>query len=472
MTAGTQETQAALPRHRLPAGILRGLARGAGGVAAVTRLVVAQHSKNVLAIRWLAELAEDVGHPQAALTRAALDALARLEGRAPEAVHRTLRDPMIGAWAMRTALRLHRAPSLTSQPGHLASVAVSAAARAGVPLSITLPGPVPGQHAVDLPTLGRAHLPPPRSGEHLSAIQARVEPGGRVELAYGAALLSLPTGLASDTPGWTTLPRFETASAGLAMRVRFDGTALAWPDDDRAETDPPSRADLLRLDAADRATLHRWHQRLAGGWDLLVRQHRRVAAETAAAITVIAPLRPPASGQSSGTFRGAFGCFALSLPPDDVTAAVTLAHEIQHAKLAALMDLVPLVRPGEARLFYAPWRDDPRPVTGLLHGLYAHLGVAGFWRRHLRAERPGQGRALAEVEYLRWRDACRQVAGVLRREPALTPTGEWIVAQLADVLGIWCRQDVVSDQARRAAAEIATRHRLRWTEQYGEGPSR
>ena len=29
---------------------------------------------------------------------------------------------------------------------------------------------------------------------------------------------------------------------------------------------------------------------------------------------------------------------------------------------------------------YVPWRDDPRPASGLLQGVYAHLGIARFRR--------------------------------------------------------------------------------------------
>ena len=59
--------------------------------------------------------------------------------------------------------------------------------------------------------------------------------------------------------------------------------------------------------------------------------------------------------------------------------ASVLVHECQHAKLNAVLDLIPLSRPDQAR-YYAPWREDPRPLGGLLHGAYAYLGVSDFWR--------------------------------------------------------------------------------------------
>jgi hypothetical protein len=36
--------------------------------------------------------------------------------------------------------------------------------------------------------------------------------------------------------------------------------------------------------------------------------------------------------------------------------------------------------PDDGHRYYVPWRDDPRPISGLLQGAYAYLGVTGFWR--------------------------------------------------------------------------------------------
>jgi HEXXH motif-containing protein len=60
-------------------------------------------------------------------------------------------------------------------------------------------------------------------------------------------------------------------------------------------------------------------------------------------------------------------------------------HENQHIKLSVLLDQMPVTHQsitlasGTCRS--APWRLDPRPVIGLLQGIYAYLGVTGFWRR-------------------------------------------------------------------------------------------
>jgi uncharacterized protein len=82
----------------------------------------------------------------------------------------------------------------------------------------------------------------------------------------------------------------------------------------------------------------------------------------------------------------------VALPEDGETLALLLIHEFQHVKPGAMLDLFELCDPVAAgRLFYAPWRDDPRPVEALLQGTYAHVGVTDYWRaRRHRAEGPSR----------------------------------------------------------------------------------
>ena len=58
---------------------------------------------------------------------------------------------------------------------------------------------------------------------------------------------------------------------------------------------------------------------------------------------------------------------------------MTLVHEFQHSKLSAMLDLVPLTDPDDHGRYFAPWRVDPRPLAGLLQGVYAFVGR----RRHV-----------------------------------------------------------------------------------------
>jgi HEXXH motif-containing protein len=208
--------------------------------------------------------------------------------------------------------------------------------------------------------------------------------------------------------------------------------------------------DALRVDP--RVDLGRWRERITEGWRLLARRHSAAAREFAAAVTVLTPLRSAEGGTSSATLADAFGCVFLSLGPDARSVAVTLAHELQHTKLVALMDLFPLLRPDPGERFYAPWRDDPRPLAGLLHGTYAHLGVAGFWRRERLHDPSGH------VEFARWRTAALDATATMLDSGRLTATGRALVTGMAGVLAGWAAEPVPPAALERARA-LADEHR-------------
>jgi uncharacterized protein len=158
-----------------------------------------------------------------------------------------------------------------------------------------------------------------------------------------------------------------------------------------------------------------------------------------------------------------FGAVGMSLPSDALTAAVTLAHEVQHAKLTALLDQVTMTRHDDGRRFYAPWRSDPRPVSGLLQGAYAYLGVSGFWRRQRHVE-TGNRAILAHAEFARWCKAAEGVARTLRESGALTREGNTFVAGMLTTLQSWNAESVplqALEIAKRNAAEHVRHWQLR-----------
>jgi HEXXH motif-containing protein len=444
-----------LPVHRLEPGLLDALAAG-GSAPAVRWLAGVRRSRTMILVRAVRDLAAAAGHPQAALARDGYAALARVHRVAPAAAEALLTAPAVGAWAASTAAALAgAAPAAgagsavaeagaaavagsaggsgltgSAAPGWLAVVAAAAALRGGVPLVLAVP--TDGRAALRLPGLGTAVLPEHAELEFWSD-------GERAELRGGRHAVDLPRRLHQPAPGWHPTPRVETAHRGSTLQVTLD--SLDGDGDGYGE---------LPLDW--------WQHRLAAGWRLLVRHHARVAAEVAAGIRMVAPLAASVGVLQSVTYRDAFGCVAMTPPPSARWVALTFAHEVQHAKLSVLTDVVALTRPDREALFYAPWRSDVRPVAGLLHGLYAHLGVAGFWRRQRRHEPPGKERFRAEVEYVRWREACEEAAATLRASQLLTPAGTRFVAAQERVLRRWAADNVPAAAAATARAE-ADRHR-------------
>jgi HEXXH motif-containing protein len=218
---------------------------------------------------------------------------------------------------------------------------------------------------------------------------------------------------------------------------------------------------------ARHARLDGWPEMFCAAWALLTRHHPEVAAEVAAMIRVVVPLRRPAEGQVSSSSPETSGAIAMSDPVDPVTLAVTIAHELQHVKLSALLDLVALTEPNDGTRFYAPWRDDPRPASGLLQGTYAYLGVAAFWQRMLA---DGAARSVptidGEFEYCRWRSAVASAAQTLLRSGQLTEAGEEFVSRMAVTLAERAAEPV-NERARARAMVANARHLVAWQSAYG-----
>lgn len=83
----------------------------------------------------------------------------------------------------------------------------------------------------------------------------------------------------------------------------------------------------------------------------------------------------------SGSASAMFGACFFAVTDEPLYVAEMLLHEFCHNKLRLLQDFVNLLIPeqlGPAR-FYSPWRDDPRPIDGILHGLFVFSTIARFW---------------------------------------------------------------------------------------------
>jgi uncharacterized protein len=428
-----------LAEHRIPAEVFASLANGGGGPEAVARLSAAQYSKHVLLVRGVMTEARARAHPEAPQARRAYDLLAAVQRHHPEAVDRILRHPSVGAWARQTVIALH-ADDPAAAPARLAAVAASAAISSGTVCDIDVPA---DQGVVTLPALGQAMLPPTVA---MATVQCHA---GGAEVAGGHAVVAIPPDPHSDAPGWLGLRDLTVEAGDQGLHVIID------------DLDPyrmPGVANLGRRLTAEEAA--HWRELLDGAWTVLVRHHRDVAEEVTRAISVFTPLLPPALGQSSATSRETFGSIALSTPPDPVTMAVTLAHETQHAKLSALLDLVRLTKPDDGSRFYAPWREDPRPVPGLLQGAYAYLGVTDFWRRQHHVE-IGDIAVEAAAEFAQWREAALTVTRTLLDSGRLTPSGETFASIMARQLDAWAHEPVPAT-ARALARERTNRHRDRW----------
>ncbi|SES33071.1 aKG-HExxH-type peptide beta-hydroxylase [Actinokineospora terrae] len=287
--------------------------------------------------------------------------LGELHAHDPVAVNRVLDDPVAGLWATSALLR-------RGMPGCLPHVVAAAAIRAGVVVDVREP------LTAVLPSLGT--LEPATGVVSTDRLRWKAFPAVRLAPGVTWTLGEWPFGL---------LPE------GLGV--------VAAPD------------------------LGRWREGLSGAWELLSADHPVLADELAVLVTAVTPLEPSDVGEASATVGDALGCVFLSLSGDAETMAVTLTHELHHAKLTVLMDLFPLFDLTDTRLFSVPWRTDPRPIAGLLHGTYAHLAITAFWHDRRRIASSPR----AHREFARWREATWTVARTLLDSGALTPLGRRFV---------------------------------------------
>jgi HEXXH motif-containing protein len=431
--------------HSVAPALFGAIAEGGGGADAVGVLAAAQRSKHVLLLAGVLGEAQAADYGQRRLADSGYELLAVVQRHDPGAADAVIRHSSVGAWATRTLRALRGGAALPgAEPAMLCAVAAAAAIRAGLPARIEVPV---HNGAVMLPSLGAA------AADGGSAV-VQNPPAGPAGVVSASRRVNVPPDPHHDAPGWSGLRRIAT------------GPLDALVDDVDPFRMPAARQLAPRLSSGWAGT---WAAAFREAWPLLERHHPGVAAEVAAAVKVIVPLETPPHGPVSSSSPEAFGAVAMSQPPDACTLAVTLTHELQHLKLSALLDVVTLTRPDNGRRFYAPWRDDPRPVDALLQGAYAFLGVSGFWRRQ-RLHEDGAAGIRAHAEYARWRAAAALATGTLRSSGGLTRHGMDFVQGMARTLRSWLA-DPVPEQALALARQQDQQHRDRWQSVHGPIPT-
>jgi len=316
-------------------------------------------------------------------------------------------------------------------------MAAAAAIQARLPAKIEVPASGAG---VLLPALGQAQL---------SAGTAVVRTAdSHAEVSAGHYRVEVPSDPYHDAPGWLGLRRLRAGPLSVLL-------------DDLDPFRMPSSTSLApRLGPAE---IRKLSTMLRQASLLLEAEHPAIAAELAETVKVVVPLSEERGGQASSSSSATFGAVALSQPPDRYVCAATLAHEIQHLKLSVLLDIVDLTLPDDGRGYYAPWRDDPRPIAGLLQGAYAFLGVTGFWQRQ-RAN--GAAGLTAHTEFARWREATARTIDTLLASGRLTPAGTDFAAGMLRTSDSW-RKDPVPAEAGAQARREAEHHLARWEADYG-----
>lgn len=445
-----------LTRHHVPVADLEAIATGRITAPTATRIAAAERSRRMLMLRALAaaeaERGTDEGEgPLPPLTRA-FDLLARAEAHDPQAVASVLGHPPVGVWAVRLLGRLRKGaepgpdePPLWREAGYAHALAAAAALRAGLPARVRVPARA---GRVILPTVGHAVLDDAPRGHDVATLET--DGRGTARVTLGPHALELPAAPHLPAPGW-----HPARLLGWTPREPGPGVLLDDADpyrDFRSPWPPPAPLTDAESDT--------WQRHLHDAARLLGARHPDAARTVPLVLSSLVPLPgTPRFRASSASYAEAFGSALVSLPRDAVDFAVTLVHESRHSVLNALSHQIQLVDraargPRQDTLLYAPWRSDPRPPWGLLHGTYAFTGVAGFWRTERHAL-TGPRAALAHFEFAVWREAVAIALRTLSAQPGLTPWGRRFVDGMARQAAPWADEDVPAEALAPAEAELA-----------------
>lgn len=445
--------------HVIPSAYFDDLAAGRGGPETVRFLRITEYSRRLLLLRALLDAIAATPGALGPLppVDTAWDVLTVAQQRVPEDFEELLLHPQIGVWLGHSLRRLRLTAwgdgPLWTDLGHLYAVCAVAALRAGLPLRTTVPL---RDGAVMFPTLGLARLPDrPRWGTADVVVAEgllRVDPhGARVgppEPLGPFGPFGAPDG---DTPGWQGLRVLRADVAGRPVTVWLDDID---PYRELSEPLPPQR---LGKDA-----LGRWQERFGLALDLLAASDPGMAAAMAEGLRTVAEVQPKGPWTVSSASSGdAFGGLLSSLPPDPAAFAVTLVHEFQHTKLGALIHLLTLEQDSGTERHYAPWRNDPRPLRGLLQGAYAFLGITDFWSRYLDHAPPGE-RPRVEFEFALRRRQTQEAVRTLGADPALTAHGRRFLRGMAARLPAWWSDPRIRPDIVARAEFVATDHRTGW----------
>ncbi|MFE9253638.1 aKG-HExxH-type peptide beta-hydroxylase [Streptomyces sp. NPDC006879] len=425
--------------HRMPGALFDSVAAGGGGADALRLLARAEHSRRLACVYAVTAAAREFGGEVGEGAEEAWAVLSAAASAAPEEAAAVLVHPATGPALFNELARLMR-PDGQRRPKTtwLTALAAASAVRAGLPGQLRWAANGPW---LTLPSLGRAHFPNAGRG---ARAQVHTDSAGLSQIT-----VSGPAG-AHDS---VVVPESRYGRVG-----RWHGAYPLTPMD----SDVRLLLDVLEQPRFPHAApypgglgareVRRWTTVAQNGCRLLREEHPEAFAELAAGTRLLVPLARPSQGIVSGSSEETFGCLALSLPGSAAEFAVTVTHEIQHNKFSAVLHLFDLFEPGGRERFYAPWRPDPRPLLGLFHGAYAHLGVAHFWDRRRESEPDPALRTAAHIQFARWRLAAREATLVVLSSNRLTDLGKRFAETMLHSLDALCRRRVPAVAQRRAEA--------------------
>ncbi|MFC9844944.1 HEXXH motif-containing putative peptide modification protein [Streptomyces sp. NPDC060223] len=384
-----------------------------------------------------------------------------------------LLHPFLGPWARHclrglgpvAGRRTERdARELSRDLGYFGALAAVSAARAGVSFTVRLTS---RDGVLTLPSLG--------------ALRTNAPGDAPVEVVHRNHRLTFRQGgeadvvvqLQSGIGAWSGAAAWAPAYALPSLLPDTAPIPLDDLDPYRTVRDGPRHHALSGPVTLDDAERKRWLHTWSGTASALALGGEYRLEEAVALLRCLVPLSaPPGSepggrpgGSCSGTRREAFGAVLSTTPPTATTFAATLVHELAHAKLSALCDMLTLHRAGPQTRYFAPWRADPRPYDGLLQGAYSHLALADFFQRRALAIAHPAHRDAAWAQHARYQEQVGAVLPTLVGSDDLTAQGRQFVDQMVAVYERLAEHPAPRGQAARAEAYVKAARAL-WTQRH------
>lgn len=141
---------------------------------------------------------------------------------------------------------------------------------------------------------------------------------------------------------------------------------------------------------------------------------------------VVVPRLPPPGWRMNGFTISSMQGASWVYPTDLLATLESLVHEHSHVKLRYVEEAAPLLQPEQTEeRFAVGWRSDPRPLVGILEGVYVHLHCVLALARCLNhgslapALRDAAARRMGELHA-----QAREGLALLRSHARLTDAGQ------------------------------------------------
>lgn len=428
------------------------LARGAGGPRVIRILRRAERSRRLLLLRALVDEMMQSPNLTGPLPSAnnAWELLARVQQHTPLTLERMLAHPYTGSWAGYSTQLLRNQIDgvcpLWTHLGHVHALAAAAGIRAHIAFETRIPV---WQGGAALPTLGMARFP----GEDPCSSAEVYSDGHVAEIRAGNRVVAVPNDHSADAASWWGIRQLRANAHRQRIVVRLDDLD---PYRGLYEPVPPQRLTDHEVAA--------WQSLLTDAWELVVQLLPDIAEAMTAGLDSLVPQPVVPFENPSASTGEAFGSAVIAMPTDAAALAATLVHEFHHIRLDGLLHLTRFYEDDPRERFYTPWRDGPRPISGVLQNIYGFFGAATFWRAFANSIK-GMDATHAAFEFAYWRSAAWCILRVLRHDPALTETGHRFVDGIAERLGPWQDEPVpsiVADLVASIAADEYAGWRIRY----------